>query len=125
MTIQDNQEATISTPAARIEHENCGQFEAGALTDILATLEAALSLATEELRESGDESNPIIFAESGPNRFQSMTLFFNDIDGVEIIQDMDLGDVTVKLFNDNDSIELTSGELYKWAAEFYFFNHLA
>jgi hypothetical protein len=73
----------------------------------------------EAERDSGSEDNPILFAESGPNRFHIMTLFFPEGDGVTIQTDLDLDEVTVKYFNDTESIELESGPLYDWAIDLY------
>ena len=75
---------------------------------------------TEEQRESGDESNPILYAESGPCRYQSTTYWFPDDDGVIIEQDMDnVEDITVKYMNGDEIIELTEGPLYDWAIDQY------
>lgn len=89
-----------------------------------------LQLRTEQLlsltdadRDSGDESNPILFAESGPNRFSIMSLFFSDSggkeDGVRIQEDLDLNEITVEYFTDTETIELKEGPIYEWALEFY------
>ena len=79
---------------------------------------------TDEDRDAGDENNPIIFAESGPNRFQVMSLFFEDKpgginDGVTIQEDLELNEITVKYFTDNNSMEITSGPVYEWALNYY------
>jgi hypothetical protein len=89
------------------------------LSDTLKELEAHLSLVDDDMRDAGDESNPIIFAESGPNRFNLMSLFFNDSDGVRIEEDLELGDITVQLFNDTDTQELKEGALFDWAITYY------
>lgn len=80
---------------------------------------AQLLSITEEQRDSSDESNPILYAESGPNRFALMSLFFNDSDGVQIQEDLELNEITVKFFNDNEEQEITAGALYEWAIKFY------
>jgi hypothetical protein len=65
---------------------------------------------TEEERESGDESNPILYAESGPCRYQSTTYWFPDEDGVIIEQDMDMvEDITVKYMNGDESYSANRG----------------
>lgn len=81
--------------------------------------EEQLLALTEEERETGDDSNPILHAESGPNRFHSITLFFPEGDGVKVETDLDLDLRTVEYFNDKDTIELTEGPLYDWAVEIY------
>jgi hypothetical protein len=90
-------------------------------------LRAAQILATTDAdREAGDETNPIIFAEHGPNRFNVMTLFFEDKpygvnDGVTIQEDLELNEITVKYFTEAyaDTIELESGPVYEWAINQY------
>ena len=80
----------------------------------------------EELEEAEDmgESNPVLFAEQAPNRFSVMSLFFEDVvggdnDGVNITEDTDIGEITIKYFTDEDEIELTEGAVYDWALNFY------
>ena len=89
------------------------------LDETLQELEAHLSLVNDDMRDAGDESNPIIFAESGPNRFNLMSLFFNDSEGVRIEEDLELGDITVQLFSDTDKQELKEGALFEWAITYY------
>lgn len=75
---------------------------------------------TEEEREIGDDSNPILYAESGPCRYQSVTYWFPGEDGVVIEQNMDdEEDITVKYMNGDETIELTEGPLYEWAINQY------
>jgi hypothetical protein len=81
--------------------------------------EEQLLALTEEERETGDDSNPILYAESGPNRFHSITLFFPEGDGVKVETDLDLDERTVQYFNDSQTIELTEGPIYDWAVEIY------
>jgi hypothetical protein len=81
--------------------------------------EEQLLALTEEERETGDDSNPILYAESGPNRFHSITLFFPEGDGVKVETDLDLDERTVQYFNDSQTIELTEGPIYDWAADIY------
>jgi hypothetical protein len=88
------------------------------LTDTLHKLEAHLATA-DDARNAGDESNPIVFAENGPNRFNLMSLFFTNSYGVRIEEDLDLLEITVKLFNDTDELELTEGALFEWAINHY------
>ena len=89
------------------------------LDETLQELEAHLSLVNDDMRDAGDESNPIIFAESGPNRFNLMSLFFNDSEGVRIEEDLDLKEITVQLFSDTGTQELTEGTLFEWAITYY------
>lgn len=74
---------------------------------------------TQEQRDNDDENNEILYAEQGPNRFALMSLFFNDSDGVQIQEDLELNEITVKFFNDSKEQEITTGALYEWAIEFY------
>jgi len=74
---------------------------------------------TDENREKGDDSNPILYAEQGPNRFALMSLFFTDTDGVQIQEDIEEREIAVKFFTDTEEIELTEGALYSWALDFY------
>ena len=90
-----------------------------ALTDALDLRTAQLLATTDEQRDNGDESNPIIYAESGPNRFSLMSLFFSETDGVQIQEDLDLNEITVKFFTDEQETPLTAGPLYDWAVNFY------
>jgi hypothetical protein len=82
-------------------------------------------LATSDAdRDAGDETNPIIFAESGPNRFNVMSLFFEDKpgginDGVTIEEHLGSNDITVKYFTDDNTTEITSGPVYEWAINHY------
>lgn len=86
---------------------------------------AQVLAVTEQERDEVDSNNPIIFAETGPNRFALMSLFFSDIngksDGVTITEDLELNEITVEYFDEeNDSkVELTEGPVYDWAVEFY------
>lgn len=81
--------------------------------------EAEVLALTEEERETGNEDNPILYAESGPCRFKTLSFFFPDGDGVEIIEDLDSEEeeITVKYFDDSNSLEITEGPLYEWAME--------
>jgi hypothetical protein len=81
--------------------------------------EEQLLALTDEEREKGDDSNPILYAESGPNRFHSITLFFPEGDGVKVETDLDLDERTVQYFNDSQTIELTEGPIYDWATDIY------
>ena len=82
-----------------------------------------LLVTTEEVREAGYESNPIIYAEQAPNRFALMSLFFPAEDGVRIQEDLDLSEITVAYFNEEGEQELTEGALYDWALKFYSENY--
>lgn len=95
-----------------------------ALNDLLETRAAQIVATSEEEREDGDEGNPILFAESGPNRYALMSLFFEDRaggnnDGVRIEEDLDLGEVKIYYFTDTEEQELLEGEVYDWALNFY------
>ena len=89
------------------------------LDETLLELENHLALVNDEMRDAGDESNPIIFAESGPNRFNLMSLFFNDSEGVRIQEDLELNEISVQLFNDYTDIELKECALFEWAITYY------
>lgn len=91
---------------------------------MLAERAAQILATTDEDRDAMDESNPIIFAESGPNRFHLMSLFFSDrdgsSDGVQIQEDTDLNEITVTYFQDGkEDIVLTEGPVYDWAIGMY------
>jgi hypothetical protein len=81
--------------------------------------EEQLLALTELEREEGNESNPILFAEAGPNRFNILTFFFPEGDGVKIQTDLDLDETSVEYFNDSETIELTEGLIYDWAIDLY------
>lgn len=89
------------------------------LVELLETRNAQVLATNEEEREDGDEGNPVLFAEQGPNRFALMSLFFTDTDGVRIQEDLDLNEVTVHYFIDEQEVELTSGAVYEWAINYY------
>lgn len=73
-------------------------------------------------RDELDESNPIIYAESGPCRFQSITYFFPEEDGVEVVQDLDHEEEEPKIyyFEGENRTEITNGALYEWALEQFY-----
>ena len=76
---------------------------------------------TEREREDVDTDNPIIYAETAPNRFASMTLFFEEEDGVRIVEDIDLKIIEVFYFDtegNETALEETS-TLYQWASEYF------
>jgi hypothetical protein len=100
------------------------------ILEVLQTRNEQVIALTEEIREEleGSEdvgaANPILFAEQGPNRFRMMSLFFEDVagghnDGVKIQEDLDLGEITITYFTDEDETELTEGAVYDWALNFY------
>ena len=100
------------------------------IIEVLQTRNEQVIALTDEVREEleGAEdmgvSNPILFAEQGPNRFRVMSMFFEDVagghnDGVKITEDTDLGEITVKYFTDFAEIELTEGAVYDWAIDFF------
>lgn len=82
---------------------------------------AQLHALTQDQRDEMDDSNPIIYAESGPNRFQSITLFFPEEDGVRVEEDLDLHEITVHYFTtDGKDIKLEEGHpIHDWALDFY------
>jgi hypothetical protein len=85
----------------------------------LALREEQAAAVTEKDREELNEDNPIIYAEGGPNRYQTVTLFFPEEDGVRIEEDLDLHLFKVCYFTDEEEIELTEGALYNWALDYY------
>jgi hypothetical protein len=92
------------------------------MNSIKITLEdrnAQVLATTEEDRENLNEDNPIIYAESAPNRYQTVTLFFPEEDGVRIEEDLDLHLFRVYYFNDESETELTEGAVYDWALDYY------
>lgn len=94
------------------------------IVSTLAKRNAQVLAVTEEDREEMNEENPVIFAESGPNRFSVMSMFFEDKvggdnDGVTIQEDLDCGEITVKYFTEEGEVELTEGAVYDWAVNHY------
>lgn len=85
--------------------------------------EQALALTDqvrEELEEAGDDEHPFLYAEQGPNRYQSITWFFPESDGVRVQEDLDLGGLQVFYFDvEGSETELTSGPVYDWAVNQY------
>jgi hypothetical protein len=68
------------------------------ISEVLAKREAQVLAVTDEDRDEMDENNPVVFAESGPNRFTIMSMFFEDKvggdnDGVRIEEDLGCGDI--------------------------------
>lgn len=71
-----------------------------------------------------DDEHPFTFAEQGPNRYQSVTWFFPEEDGVRVEQDLDLdpdGDSLRVFYFDTEGKEeeLQSGALFDWAVRAY------
>ena len=94
------------------------------LSEVLAKRNAQVLAVTDEDRDEMDENNPVVFAESGPNRFTIMSMFFEDKvggdnDGVRIEEDLGCGDITVHYFTEEGEIELTEGAVYDWAVNHY------
>lgn len=87
------------------------------LSQSLKLREAQLLAITD--RDELDDSNPIGFAEAGPNRFRLLTLFFPNDDGIRVQEDLDLNEISVQYFNDKESVELKEGALYEWALDYY------
>jgi hypothetical protein len=87
----------------------------------LALREEQAAAVTEKMREeeSGNAEHPILYAEAGPCRYQTVTLFFPEEDGVRIEEDLDLHTMTVHYFTSEQEIELTEGALYDWALDYY------
>ena len=84
--------------------------------------EEQIRAITPEMREEGDDSHPILSAESAPNRYQFITYFFPEGDGVRIEEDLDSeGEerYRVTYFDDEGEKEVTEGTLYEWAIETY------
>jgi len=82
--------------------------------------EEQVAALTKQEREKGDDSNPILYAESGPCRYQSITYWFPDDDGIVVEENLDReGEITVKYMNGDKTIELTKGPLYDWAIDQY------
>ena len=75
--------------------------------------EQARALASE----GETDSNPITEAESYPSRFVTLSYFFEEGDGVEIVQDSDHEDRDPEIyyFDESGRTRLTSGALYEWA----------
>ena len=100
------------------------------ILEVLQTRNEQVIALTDKVREEleGSEdagaTNPILFAEQGPNRFRMMSLFFEDVaggrnDGVKITEDLDLGEITITYFTDEDKTEITEGAVYDWAIDFF------
>lgn len=85
----------------------------------LETRTAQVLEVTDEMRDEGDDSNPIIFAEQGPNHFYILTHFFPEGDGVKVEEDLDLNSIEIQYFNDEKTIVLEDGPLYDWAMNLY------
>ena len=70
---------------------------------------------------SGDvtDPNPLTEAESFPSRFITLSYFFEEGDGVEIVQDSDNEDRDPEIyyFDESGRTRLTTGVLYEWALE--------
>lgn len=97
----------------------CNEDVAGKLAERTAQLLAI----TPEIRDEYSDENPILYAEQGPNRFALMSLFFSDNDGVQIQEDLELNDITIKYFTDDNDLVLTEGPIYDWALDFYKTNY--
>lgn len=89
------------------------------LAELLSKRESQILAITEDDRDEYLDENPIFHAEQGPNRFALMSMFFTDTDGVQIQEDLDLGEITVKYFTDSNEVVLTEGALYEWAVKHY------
>jgi hypothetical protein len=69
------------------------------------------------LQVKEDAENPLTIALENPNRFQTVTFFFADDDGIKIETDLDLNDVTVYYLTQCGARQyvITEGALYEWA----------
>lgn len=85
----------------------------------IALRESQILAITEEDRDEYSDENPIFYAEQGPNRFATMSLFFPEEDGVRITEDLDTDDVTVHYFTNDNEVEIKEGALYEWAINHY------
>ena len=85
----------------------------------LTEREAQAKEITREERESGATNNPLINAEEYPSRFQTLSFFFEDEEGVEIVQDLDWENDEPKVyyFWQGGREMITEGALYDWAIE--------
>ena len=64
------------------------------------------------------DQSPLGEAEAFPSRFRTLSYFFPEEDGVEIVQDIDSEEwVSVYYFDETGRVELTEGALYEWALE--------
>ena len=83
--------------------------------------EEQILAVTEKEREEIDETNPIIFAETAPNRYATMTLFFEEEDGVRIVEDTDLKTIEVFYFDTegNETQVNETSVLYQWASQYF------
>lgn len=84
----------------------------------LSEREEQAAAVNEADRDDLDEKNPIVYAESAPNRFRTLSYFFPEGDGVEIVQDLDNDEeVSIFYFDNSGRVELESGALYQWALD--------
>ena len=99
----------------------CGCCNREAINELLATRTAQLLAITDADRESGNSENPILLAESQPNRYQFVIVFFTDFDGVKITEDLNDEDaeLSVQFFNTETEQDLIEGALYDWAINYY------
>ncbi len=77
--------------------------------------------AQARLANEGDETepNPLTEATDFPSRFQTLSFFFEDEEGVEIVQDLDWADDEPKVyyFWQGGREMITEGALFDWAME--------
>ena len=86
----------------------------------LTQREKEIAAITDDQRDEGDESNPILHAESGPNRFNVMSMFFPEEDGVRIEEHIGLNDIEVFYFDiEGKETQLEEGILFDWAINHY------
>ena len=77
--------------------------------------------AQAQVLASGDTSEPNPIEEAGdfPNRFSTLSFFFEEGDGVEIVQDLDNQEEEpeVYYFFEGGREQITEGALFEWAIE--------
>ena len=117
--LEKQEDGTMEYGACENGCSCCSGEDMKALEQTLSERVAQLLAITEEQRDAGEENNPILHAESGPNRFALMSLFFTDSDGVKIEEDLDINTITVTYFTDLEELEIKEGALYEWAINYY------
>lgn len=87
----------------------------------LAEREAQVLAVTAQDREELNDENPIIHAEMGPCRYQTITLWFPEEDGVRIEHDLDLNEYQAFYIKDDGTEEKLEEDstMYEWIRDFY------
>lgn len=83
----------------------------------LSEREAQAKAIAGKDRDGLDEEHPIIYAESAPCRYQSITYWFPDGDGVRVEQSLDDEEDIKVYYLGEEEIALTDGALYEWAMD--------